>query len=178
MNSAILRHGNRLAKETIAKHVLNSILVPIANELIVWATNLRVGMGHNMTGNTVNSYAAGVYVDGHLAYMRGSWEDVPSPLTRKLNFRQRFLTSWQRWDGSVQEQTFKGKVPTNGAIEPDRCIAFLNGYQSHLKWEIVVCNGVEYASYQEQIMNIDTLTQSYAEAQSEIPSVINQAPKI
>lgn len=177
-NSNVLKFGNRKAKEMIRRHVLNQILVPLANELIVWATNHRVGLGHNMTGNTVNAYAAGVFVDGHLCYVRGSWEDIPSPVHPKLGLGQKFYTGWQRWEGSIQEHTFKAAVATNGTTEPERCIAFIKGYQSNVKWEIVICNGVEYATFQEQIMNIDTLSQSYTYSQSTISSILNNIPQL
>ncbi|MDE7411185.1 MAG: hypothetical protein K2M94_04015, partial [Paramuribaculum sp.] len=71
-NADALQLGTRRAKEMIARHVLNQILVPVAKELIRDATQGRIYFGHNMTGNTINSYAVGAYVKDALVHIETS----------------------------------------------------------------------------------------------------------
>ena len=161
-NSATLRQGSQIARDLIARHLLNTILVPMANDALAYAVNKRIGDGHNMTGNTVNSYVVGVFVKGRLAYMRGSWESIPRPLRRKLNAGQLFHAGQQRWDEETQKHTFTAEISTNGTTEPERAIAFIRSYQANPKgWTIVVANGVEYVTYEENVYDADTLTGAY-----------------
>lgn len=161
-NEAALRRGTQMAKDMIARHVLNVMLVPAAKALIKDATQGRISIRHNMTGNTVNSYAAGVYVDGKLVWIETSSGSIPHPLRRKLGRGERFFAGSQRWDGEIQEHTFTAKVSTNGTMEAERSIAFLQSYKPSPKgWTLVVCNGVEYATFQENELNIDTLTANF-----------------
>lgn len=176
-NAAALRRGSQMAKDIIARHVLNVILVPAAKELIKDATRGRISIGHNMTGNTVNSYAAGVYVDGKLAWIETSSGSIPHPLRRKLGRGERFYAGSQRWDGEIQEHTFTAQVSTNGTMEAERSIAFLQSYKPSPKgWALVVCNGVEYATFQENEMNIDVLTASFDYAKMFAPSMFKPMP--
>lgn len=161
-NEAALRRGTQMAKDMIARHVLNVMLVPAAKALIKDATQGRISIRHNMTGNTVNSYAAGVYVNGKLVWIETSSGSIPHPLRRKLGRGERFFAGSQRWDGETQEHTFTAKVSTNGTMEAERSIAFLQSYKPSPKgWALVVCNGVEYATFQENELNIDTLTANF-----------------
>lgn len=161
-NEAALRRGTQMAKDMIARHVLNLMLVPAAKALIKDATQGRISIRHNMTGNTVNSYAAGVYVDGKPVWIGTSSGSIPHPLRRKLGRGERFFAGSQRWDGETQEHTFTAQVSTNGTMEAERSIAFLQSYKPSPKgWALVVCNGVEYATFQENELNIDTLTANF-----------------
>ena len=176
-NAAALRLGTQRAKDLIARHVLNVILVPAAKELIQDATQGRIRLGHNMTGNTVNSYAAGVYVKGKLVHIETSWGSIPHPLRHKLSKGERFYAGSQRWDEEVQAHTFTAPVATNGTTEAERSIAFLQSFRPSPKgWALVVCNGVEYATYQENVANVDTLTYNFDYAKMFTPSMFKPMP--
>ena len=176
-NEAALRIGTQMAKDMIARHMLNEILVPAAKELIQDATKGRVFAGHNMTGNTINSYAAGVYVNGALVHIETSSGSIPHPLRRKLGRGQRFYAGSQRWDGEIQAYTFTAQVSTNGTTEAERSIAFLQSFRPSPKgWALVVCNGVEYATFQENQMNIDVLTANFDYAKMFAPSMFKPMP--
>lgn len=176
-NTAALRLGTQRAKDLIARHILNDILVPMAKGLIQAATEGRVALGHNMTGNTVNSYAAGIYVKGSLVHIETHAGSIPNPLRRKLGRGQRFFAGSQRWDGDIQEHPFTAEVATNGTMEAERSIAFLQSYQANPQgWTIVVCNGVEYATYQENEMGIDVLTANFDYARMFAPSMFKPLP--
>lgn len=176
-NASALRRGSQMAKDMIARHVLNVILVPAAKELIKDATQGRISIGHNMTGNTVNSYAVGVYVKGQLVHIETPSGSIPRPLRRKLGRGERFYVGSQRWDGDVQQSTFTAPISTNGTMEAERSIAFLQFYKPSPKgWALVVCNGAEYATYQENEMNIDVLTSNFDYAKMFMPSMFKPMP--
>lgn len=160
MNTAALRAGTAKAKKLIEDHIVNQILIPMANDMLDYVVKKRISDSHNMTGNTINSYVVGVFVKGRLNYMRGSWESIPRPLTHKV---YRYQPGRQRWDGEVQEHMFptRGTAPHNGAREPDRAIAFIDSYQASPNgWTVVIANGIEYATYEENVYGADTLTGS------------------
>lgn len=162
-NSVALQRGTQMAKDMIARHVLNTILVPMANAALDYVVQKRTHDGHNMTGNTINSYVVGAFVKGKLAYMRGSWESIPGPLTHKVYSYQ---PGRIRWDGEDQNYRFptRGTAQHNGSTEPERAIAFIRSYQASPKgWTIVVANGVEYGTYEENVYGADTLTGSFTD---------------
>lgn len=166
-----------MAKDMITHHVLNVILVPATKELIRNASQGRIFAGHNMTGNTVNSYAAGVYLNGRLVHIETSSGSIAHPLRRKLGKGQRFYAGSQRWDGEIQENTFTAQIGSNGSMEAERSIAFLQSYKPSDDWALVVCNGVEYATYQENEMNIDVLTSNFDYAKMFAPTMFKPMPE-
>lgn len=175
-NSAALRKGTAKAKAIIDNH-LYLLLTDAAKKILENATNGRIFLGHNMTGNTVNSYAVGVYKRGVLDFMMTSSQGIPKPLRRKLGKGQRFYAGSQRWDGDMQEHTFTAQVGTNGTMEAERSIAFLQSYKpSPNGWSLVVCNGVEYATFQESMMDIDVLTANFDYAKMFVPSMFKPIP--
>ena len=171
-NATALQKGTAKAKSIIDNHIVNQILIPAAKKLIRDTAKNRAILGHNMTGNTINSYAVGIYVKGVLVHIETSSESIPKPLRRKLSRGERYYAGSQRWDGDIQENTFTAQVSTNGTMEAERSIAFLQSYRPSSKgWTLVVCNGVEYASFQENEMNIDVLTSSFDYAKMFLPSM-------
>lgn len=175
-NSGVLDLGTRRAKEIIGRHILNKILVPMADAALQAALYKRIHDGHNMTGNTVNSYVVGVFVEGQLVYMRGSWESIPRPLTHKV---YRYSAGNQRWDGETQEHDFptRGTAAHNGATEPERAIAFIKSYQANPRgFALVVANGIEYASFEESVYDADTLTGAFDDFKLMHPAYFKPLP--
>lgn len=176
-NETALRAGSQRTREIIARHILNTILVPAAKGIIKDASQGRISIGHNMTGNTVNSYAVGIYVKGQLVHIETSSGSIPRPLRRKLSKGERFYAGSQRWDGDIQQGTFTAQISTNGTTEAERSIAFLQSYKpSPNGWSLVVCNGVEYATYQENEMQIDVLTANFDYAKMFMPTMFHPIP--
>ena len=177
-NAAALKAGTAKAKKLIETHMLNQILIPTAKGLIQAATEGRVSLGHNMTGNTINSYAAGVYANGVLVHIETSAGSIPNPLRRKLGRGQRFYAGSQRWEGETQQHNFTAQAGSNGTMEAERSIAFLQTQKPSANgFALVVCNGVEYATYQENEMNIDVLTANFDYAKMFAPSMFNPLPE-
>lgn len=175
-NAAALQRGAAKARQIIEDHMY-LLFTHAAKKLLEEATNNRILLGHNMTGNTVNSYAAGVYCRGKIVFMMTSSQGISKPLRRKLGRGQRFYAGSQRWDGEMQEHTFTAQAGSNGTMEAERSIAFLQSHKPSPKgWVLVVCNGVEYASYQENEMNIDVLTANFDYTKLFMPSMFHPMP--
>ena len=183
-NAAALKAGTAKATKLIEDHIINQILIPTTKDLIQDATERRVSLGHNMTGNTINSYAAGVYVRGQLVHIESKDGRIPKPLRKKLTHGNRYkrtttyFPGTQRWDGDIQEKRFLAPVETNSTMEAERSYEFLQSYQANPQgYTLVVCNGVEYATYQENEMNIDVLTANFDYAKMFAPSIFKPLPE-
>lgn len=166
-NSAVLSAGYQKARKLIDNHILNEIMIPIANDILVMAMSHREAIGHNMTGNTINAYIVAVFKDGAKVWDSMSSGTIDSPLRSKLSSGDKFYAGSQRWDGNTQERTFTAKVDTDQHTEiSSQTIDFVNSHKATSKgWEILACNGVEYASFQETSMGIDVLSESFANVQ-------------
>lgn len=163
-NAAALRAGTARAKKIIRGH--NTVNLQYAlDEIVDMATRMRRDeTKHNMTGNTVNSYAGGLFIDGILKAV-SIGQPGQSPLQGKLRKGERFRKERLRWDGDLQQSTFKAKVDTDSRMEPASSIDFINSFKPKGKGlEVLICDGVEYATYQENIRNIDVLTGSFSVA--------------
>jgi hypothetical protein len=169
-NAALFDKGMTKATKLISQH-LSKMLSGAADGLVADALERRIYSGHNMTGNTATSYAAGVYVNGSLQKVHR--DGRMKPLQRKLTVGQRFSAGRERWDGDVQERTFTAGVQTDGDY----------GYSSVRDWlqglipikdgfQICVMSGVEYALFQERECDIDVLTSTFMEAPAIIQSYI------
>ena len=168
-NSATLAKGTAKAKNLIFNHILDQCMIPALKACLQDALSKRWGH-NNMTGNTVNSYAGAVYFDGVIRYVESA-SPGRAPIRVKLRKNEIFKKGRRRWDGSRQRRSFLAEIDTSGTAEPDKSEEFVYSYAAPSKgWAMVICNGVEYAEYQETIMGIDTLTDSFAAAKGIIPS--------
>ena len=174
-NKSVLEAARKKMQDIAYKHLVEDILIPFAESARNDAEQIRIQEEHNMTGNSVNSYAAGVYAHGKLIW--DSYSGVPKPLQGKLSKGQRYRAGWQRWDGETQVYTFKAKVATNGQTEPERAIAFIRSYKAPSDtFSVVVTNGVEYAEFQQAQMGIDVLTKAYDNAKFDISQYLKPIP--
>lgn len=173
-NAAALRAGTAKAKRLIEDHMVNQILIPMLGKLVDEATMAREESS-NMTGNTVNAYGGALFVNGSLKYLYLPGY-VSAPLRGKLKDGDVFEKDWPRWDGSVQSRSFDGSG-NDGSAEPNAIKKFLSGYKPQSKgYEIVIANGVEYATYQENNLNLDVLTKNFDYAKMFAPTMFKPIP--
>lgn len=174
-NAAALRAGTAKARKLIEDHIVNQTLIPLLGKLVEEAIDSR-NYENNMTGNTINSYGGALFVRGELRYMYIP-DLVNPPLRGKLQDGDVFEKDSPRWDDSVQVKSFSGSG-NDGSAEPNAIKVFLKGFKSHSKgYEIVIANGVEYATYQENEMNIDVLTANFNYAKMFAPSMFKPLPE-
>lgn len=173
-NAAALKAGTAKAKQLIEDHMVNQTLIPMLGKLVEEAVDAR-NYDSNMTGNTINSYGGALYVKGQLRHLYIP-DFVEPPLRGKLKDGDVFKAGSPRWDNSQQEHNFSGSGNDNSA-EPDAIKKFLNSYKSQSKgYEIVVANGVDYASYQETQLKLDVLTGNFDYAKMFAPSMFKPMP--
>ena len=173
-NEAALQRGAAKAKRLIEDHIVNQILTPLLGKLVDEATMAREESS-NMTGNTVNSYGGALFVNGSLRYLYLPGY-VSAPLRGKLKDGDVFEKEWPRWDGSAQAKSFSGSG-NDGSAEPNAIKRFLSGYKPQSNgYEIVIANGVEYATYQENNLNLDVLTANFDYAKMFAPSMFKPMP--
>ena len=163
-NVAALRKGTARAKKIIQGHMTVNLQYAL-DELVETAMRIRREQTrHNMTGNTVNSYAGGLFIDGQLKAI-SLGQPGRSPLRKKLREGEKFRAGKTRWDGDIQQRTFTAQIDTDARTEAAASIDFIKSYKPKDKgFAIVVCDGVEYATYQENVYNIDVLTGSFGGA--------------
>ena len=176
-NKAALQAGTARAKKIIQGHISMNLQYAL-DEIVTMAVRMRRDeTKHNMTGNTVNSYAGGLFIDGVLKAV-SMGQPGQGPLEEKLRKGGRFKAEQLRWDGDLQQKTFKAEVDTDGRIEPASSIGFINSYNAKEKgFEVVICDGVEYATYQENVRNIDVLTGSFSTAASMLLNNLKPLPE-
>ena len=176
-NRDALKAGAARAKKIISGHISVNLQYAL-DEIVNMVTKMRSDQKkHNMTGNTVNSYAGVLFVDGILKVV-SQGQPGSKPLQGKLRKGQLFKKGRIRYDGDTQLGTFKAKVQTDGAMEPSLNLDFLKSYKPKIKgFEIVICNGVEYGTYQESVLDIDVLTGSYSSAASILMSNLKPLPE-
>ena len=174
-NSAALRAGTAKLKQVISKHI-SGCLFNALDRLVQMAADRRAHAGHNMTGNTVNAYAGGLFVEGRLTDLVVC-NAGHGPVRVKLRAGEKFVAGAKRWDGDTQEGTYTAEVDTDATKEPSAAISFIESYKAQPKgWVIVVANGVEYATFQETSKGIDVLTANYAKAETIIFSAFKPIP--
>lgn len=173
-NAAALQKGTAKAKHLIEDHMVNQILIPMLAKLVEEAVDAR-NYDSNMTGNTINSYGGALFVRGSLRHLYIPDLVVP-PLRGKLKDGDVFEKDSPRWDGDAQRKSFSGSG-NDGSAEPDAITKFLNGYKSQSNgYEIVIANGVNYASYQETQLKLDVLTTNFDYVRMFAPSVFKPLP--
>ena len=176
-NSAALKAGTARAKKIIRGHITVNLQFAL-DEIVDMATRMRRDeTKHNMTGNTVNSYAGGLFINGVLKAI-SIGQPGQSPLQGKLRKGERFKKERLRWDGDLQQSTFKAKVDTDSRMEPASSLDFIRSFKPKGNgFEVVICDGVEYATYQENVRNIDVLTGSFSTAAEMLAKNLKPLPE-
>jgi len=106
----------------------------------------------NLTGNTITSFAYGVYLDKQMVkvgYFNGN-----DPIRGKLTKDEYF--GGIDYDGTPRK--FTGVIQTDGGSGKSTSLSFLNSYSPHGKYAIVFTTGTEYSSYLETKLHLNVLT--------------------
>jgi len=112
----------------------------------------------NLTGNTITSYAFGVYYMGSLDIM-GFNKHWPPPIKNKL-IKGEELFDFEDYDGRIRKY-YRAKIPTDGGFGQNTSKDFLQTYKSTREYEIVFTTGTEYSSYLENTLKLNVLSDGY-----------------
>ena len=154
---------------------LYEALVSLAHELIQSAEFEKEYM--NLTGNTLTSYAVGIYKDGALIEIIQN-SNLKPPVRVKLT-RGEAVIGFTDYDGNFRKK-FVGKVETDRGWGDDTSIKFLTSYDPPFrssKTGIVMCTGTEYSEFLEWgSVNVLTATKKEFEAFGESMLIRNLRP--
>jgi hypothetical protein len=154
---------------------LYEALVSLAHELIQSAEFEKEYM--NLTGNTLTSYAVGIYKDGALIEIIQN-SNLKPPVRVKLT-RGEAVIGFTDYDGNFRKK-FVGIVKTDSGWGDDTSIKFLTSYDPPFrgsKTGIVMCTGTEYSEFLEmQGSNVLTATKKEFEAFGESMLIRNLRP--
>lgn len=119
----------------------------------------------NLTGNTLTSYAFGVYVNGSLRAM-GFNKDAKAPLRNKL-IKDEIVYDFTDYDGNFRDY-FRADVDTDAGYGQSSSVQFLQSYKSRAKYSIIFTTGTEYSAYLENSLNLNVLSDGVDYAASAI----------
>lgn len=109
----------------------------------------------NLTGNTITSYAFGIYYNARLVYF--GTNNLKEPVTQKL--RKGELFSGINYDGDYTD--YRGTIETDGKYGEDTSYQFLKEYAPKTRtFAMVVTTGTEYSSYLENVRHLNVLSDS------------------
>ena len=146
-NEVLFDEGIRKAKELVSGYIFD-VLTKCCEELIQDALDNKSGF-RNLTGNTITSYACGLFMDGRFSYF------VCSETFVGVSYDN-------------QNRRFTGTIETDKGYGEAFSFDFLKRYKSESRkgFEIVMCTGTEYSTYLENVLNADVLTGTFQRAQN------------
>ena len=145
-NDAVFKAAKRRIWDLVWPNLYEA-LVSLAHELIQSAEFEKEYM--NLTGNTLTSYAVGIYKDGALIEIIQN-SNLRPPVRVKLT-RGEVWEDFRDYDGNFRKW-FVGIVETDSGWGDETSINFLTSYDPPFrssKTGIVMCTGTEYSEFLE-----------------------------
>nr|DAV38592.1 MAG TPA: hypothetical protein [Caudoviricetes sp.] len=162
-NAKLFDEGMRKARKLITQQIVEC-LTRSAYALLVDAETAKEY--HNLTGNTLTSYAVGIYANGTLKRIVSMYDadNVAKPTSVKLS----------RGDGKgvvIVEDYDSGRfIPvkrgyltdTDGGYGLATSKSFLSSYKpSNRGFSMVMCTGTEYSEFLEKNKGLNVLTETF-----------------
>lgn len=160
-NKQVLEDGLKKAREIALKHI-EQCLMKACEQLVDDAVRLYKSPIGPFTGNTITSYAIGLFMDGNFTYYYSN-DGIKSPVRKKLRKGEKAYLE-PDWMGG--DRAFTGRIDTDGGYGQDYSYNFLRTYQSKVKSgiELVMCSGTEYSTYIETKMGGNVLSNTLKNA--------------
>ena len=133
-NEVLFDEGIRKAKELVSGYIFD-VLTKCCEELIQDALDNKSGF-RNLTGNTITSYACGLFMDGRFSYFVCSGDSMKQPVRVKLTKGETFVgVSYDN-----QNRRFTGTIETDKGYGEASSFDFLKRYKSESRkgFEIVM----------------------------------------
>lgn len=160
MNERVLEKGLEKAREIAFNHVRDS-LIKSCEALVNDAVSSYKSPIGPFTGNTITSYAIGLFLDGHLSYYYSN-DGIKPPVRVKLKKGESARLS-PDWGG--RSRSFTGAVDTDGGYGEEFSRRFLSSYKAVKNgMELVMTSGTEYSTYIETAMRGNVLTDTFKKA--------------
>lgn len=159
-NKAALDKGFIKAKQLINGHIYD-ILIRFCNALVIDAMLNREFQ--SFTGNTITSFACGIYIDGSLSYMIASGENMREPVHAKVDKGETVYLS-NPYEGEPRSTT--GKVDIVYKQEGmETSFRILKGFNVTTKgYSVIMTTGTEYSTYLESVYHLNVLSDTAKES--------------
>lgn len=153
-NKAALDKGFKKAKQLISSHIYD-MLVRFCNSLVIDAV-LNRGF-QNFTGNTITSFACGIYIDGMLSHMIASGENMKAPVHAKVS-KGELVTLENPYEGT--KRSVRGKVDIAYDLSGmDTSFKILQGFRVPSNgFSVIMTTGTEYSAYLENVKKLNVLS--------------------
>lgn len=159
-NAKTLEEGLKKARKIAFEHV-RKCLEDACDDLVDDAVAKYKSPIGPFTGNTITSYAIGLFIDGKFVYYYKN-DGIKPPVRVKLKKGERVRLS-PTWGGD--ERSFTGLVDTDGGYGEEFSYKFLQSYKSNTKGiELVMCSGTEYSTYIENVFGGNVLYDTFKNA--------------
>lgn len=153
-NRAALDKGFKKAKEIIFGHLYDQC-IRLCDALVTDAVQKRTFQ--SFTGNTVTSFACGIYLDGSLNYVVASGDNMNAPVHAKIQEGETVYLS-NPYEGQPRKVT--GKVDIAYDLSGmETSMRILQGLSPNTKGlSIVMTTGTEYSTYLENVRKFNVLS--------------------
>lgn len=159
-NKAALDKGFKKAKEIIFAHLYDQC-INLCDALVRDAMFKREFQ--SFTGNTITSFACGIYINGSLNYMVASGEKMEAPVHAKIqNGQTVFLKN--PYEGEPRSATGKVDIvyDITGMETSYRILQGLKPSSNGLS--IIMTTGTEYSNYLESVYHLNVLSDTAKES--------------
>lgn len=158
-NRAALDKGFKKAKQIIFGHLYDQC-IRLCDALVSDALNKK--QFQSFTGNTITSFACGIYVDGSLNHMVASGENMQAPVHAKIqNGQTVFLKN--PYEGEPRSATGKVNIVYD-LTGMETSFRILQGLSPKTKGlSIVMTTGTEYSTYLESVYHLNVLSDTSKE---------------
>ena len=150
-------------KEIIANHMVAE-LSRFGDSVINFLLPEQAEYG-NLTGNTLTSYAYGVYVDGVLQNI-GLFKNGQPSIRIKLS-KGEVVRDFEDYDGKVRKY-FKADVDTDKGYGDEYSYRFLTQYKPKGRFSLVITTGTVYSACLEAVLRLNVLTDSFETVRNEM----------
>lgn len=158
-NNTALDKGFKKAKEIIFGYLYDQC-ISFCDTLVNDAIQKKEFQ--SFTGNTVTSFACGIYIDGSLNYMVASGEKMASPVHVKIQNGQ---TVYLKNPYEGRPRSVKGKVNIvydDSGMESS--FKILQNLKTGKGLSIIMTTGTEYSTYLENVHNLNVLSDTAKES--------------
>lgn len=159
-NKVALDMGFKKGKELIFTHLYNQC-INFCDALVKDALQKREFQ--SFTGNTITSFACGIYVDGSLSYVVASGDTMPAPVHAKVQKGETVYLQ-NPYEGVPRSTTGKVDIVYNQS-GMETSVRILQGFSPTVKGiSVVMTTGTEYSTYLENVYHLNVLTETSQES--------------
>lgn len=158
-NKSALDKGFKKAKEIIFGHLFDQC-VRLCDALVNDAVQKKEFQ--SFTGNTVTSFACGIYVDGVLSYIVASGENMPAPVHAKVQ-KGEYVYLKNPYEGNPRGVMGKVDIVYNDS-GMDSSFRILQSLKANKGISIIMTTGTEYSTYLESAYHLNVLSNTSKES--------------